>query len=722
MKRLWLATTALAVSMTGAAYAPSVNAQAVDEIIVTARKVEESLQDIPIAITAFTDRELRRAGIREINEIGAFTPGLNYDNEFGRRFDRPVIRGQSNILGAPNAANFIDGVFIPDSLFSTELANVERVEVIKGPQSALYGRQTFAGAISYITRKPTEEAEGEVRVTVGEDSEFDALVWASGPIVPGQLFGYAAFNRYVYDGQYQSEAPGTPPGLAIGEETTSAATGALRWVPTENFEANLRLSWADNEDGPPPIALQPRSFNNCFLDTSREYFCGEVTTDLPLRSNYSAVEPAGVFRETYRAALTLDYDWNDYTFTSISGWNDSDEQRRFDADFTEVAIFGGSLHREDIVEVESFSQEFRVVSPQDQRIRWLGGLYYFYEERTEGEFQIPFNNQSTLGTVETNNYAVFGRVEGDVTNQLTASVELRAARDELELEALGGIDLSEEYDSLNPRFTLDYQVNEEVLLYGLVARGNKPGGFNPDNRLDPGLRSFDEETAWNYEIGAKTEWLDGRLVANISGYYIDWTNQQLTENFILPDGSSTSFISNAGETEVIGVELELSAQFTENFSVRATYAFNEAEFTEFFDQNQADLTGDPSVAGNLTPNSPQHMATVSPTYEQAVFNGTWTGFIRGDLIYRSTKYAQIHNFAETGDQTLVNLRLGLENDAWSLTAWVKNLFDDDTALGVTRYVDFQFPDFGGIGNPFNRGFLVALPEQRRIGLTASYRF
>jgi len=718
------ATATAALSALAQQQGPARAEQAViEDIVVTARKVEESLMDTPIAVTAFGRDDINRLGVVGPADIGALTPGLLYEKDFGRRFDRPVIRGQSNILGAPNAATFIDGVFIPDSLFSTELAFVERVEVIKGPQSALYGRQTFSGAISYVTRKPSEEHEFGARLRAAEDEEYDVLLTASGPLIKDKLYYQVGANYYTFGGQYDNNAPGFPgDGETLGGEETQAFSGKLLFTPTDQLDITVRMAWSENDDDHETTALQDSTFNNCFLDRARQYYCGDVNVGPEaIGVNLEEVEGGGIGRETFRAALTGEYRFaNGYTLTSITGYNDADESRRFDADFQPFFGFIGLLHVNDTVAWESFSQEFRFTSPQDERFRWMVGAYYYDETRDENRFQYQFDRLLDNAENEVENIAVFGSVGYDITDRLTATAELRYAEDELSL--VGGdanADLNETFDSTNPRFTLDYQATDDLLLYGVVARGNKPGGFNFDVRLPQGLVAFDEEESWSYELGLKATLLDQRMTVDLAAYYIDWTDQQLTQNFLPAEGSPFSFIDNAGTLDIYGFEAEVTLALTPDWRLRGSYAYTDAEFTGGTDAEFGQLTGNDSLEGQRPPNMADHMASLISDYRFEFGNG-YTGFVSADASFRSSKYAQVMNFAESGDRTVVNARVGVERGKYTLMAFVRNVFDNTDPVSITRYIDSR----NFVGSPFvtNRGFLAFIPRSRQVGAELRYNF
>ncbi|MGY6663245.1 MAG: TonB-dependent receptor [Glycocaulis sp.] len=686
-------------------------------ITITARKTEENLQEVPIAVSAYTAAEIQRRGIRNAQDLSSITPGLNVEQDQGRRFDRPVIRGQSNVLGVPNAASFIDGVYIPDSLFATELAFVDQIEVIKGPQSALYGRQTFSGAISYTTREPSDVFEGQLRVTAAEHDEYNFLGSISGPIVDGVLSGQLALNYYTYGGEYRNNAVGDPSfGRTIGQEETRGISGGLRFTPSDNLSFTLRATYAENDDGHEVMVLQRASNNNCFLSTASRYYCGAINVgpeDITL--NLDAVGGGGVSRETTRISLISEYDFeNGFTLTSISGYNNSYESRKADLDFLPIAALGGSLHVDDRIDIESFSQELRIASPVDRRFSWLAGVYYYNGDTWNGRYRFATDALQDNGVVGVTNYAAFALARFDFTDRLTGTAEVRIAEEELTLTgSAANFDLSATYRSTNPRFTLAYQANDFTMLYASAARGNKPGGFNADVRLAPDQLSYGEESAWNYEIGIKSDLFDQRVRLNAAAFFIDWTNQQLTQSTVVAVGGTAPFIRNVGELEVRGFEVEGEFQVTDNWRLRGTYSYAESEYTNAFDPDHNTLTGNGDITGNTAPNAPRTQFSVGTHIWWPMFNDS-RGFFDATYAYRGRKFAQVSNLAWVDARDVANAQLGWELNQHRVILFGRNLFDNIEPLGVTRYVDF--------GDSNRRGFLGTLPRGRQFGITYEMTF
>jgi len=393
-------TFAVAMSIAATAQMPVAWSQDdemdLEEVIVTARKREENLQEVPLSVTAFNATTLQDYRMFSPEDIAGFTPGFSFVNSFGRDSDRPVVRGMSNILGAPNASFFIDGVYVPGTIASTELQMLERVEVIKGPQAALYGRATFSGAINYVTRRPTDELEGQVTVTVAEHDTTNTNAYISGPIVKDSLYFYLGAGFNEYGGEYNN----TIGGDEVGGEETTTFTGKLLWTPSDSFEASLRVTAQKDDDDHIAIWLQGAEYNNCLTPdasrpSARGYYCGTVKTndEVTLRTDF--LPNPGIERDVLRTSLNMDWELgNGWTISSITGYQETETDRNIDVSYggydplTYLAPFyappffdlAGSFWRVQAEETETFSQELRLSSSADQRLRWSIGAYWYDSE------------------------------------------------------------------------------------------------------------------------------------------------------------------------------------------------------------------------------------------------------------------------------------------------------------------------------------------------------
>jgi len=288
-----IASSTLAYGLLGAA--PVALAQqdslVLEEVIVTARKREESLQDIPVAVSAIGASDIQQLALNDLDDLAKVTAGLVFDNDFSRTANRPVIRGQANILGESGVAYFIDGVYITGSIADYDLQDVQRVEVVKGPQSALYGRNTYAGAINFITKDPGDEVGGNVQLQVAEDDQYQVTGSVSGPLIDGVLSGRLAGRYYERGAIFNS----TFDGAGVGEQESQSISGLLRWTPGERTDIRFRAYYSELDDGQPALFRQPASANNCFQDNGSyylgvgRYYCGKVeprdiTTDYSVQA------------------------------------------------------------------------------------------------------------------------------------------------------------------------------------------------------------------------------------------------------------------------------------------------------------------------------------------------------------------------------------------------------------------------------------------------------
>lgn len=422
-KPLFTAVSAITLAAGSTLFSLPVGAQdaatVLEEVLVTARKRQESLQDIPVAVSALSAQDLQDLALQDLDDIAKVTAGLLFDNDFSRTANRPVIRGQANILNESGVSYFIDGVYITGSIADYDLNDVQRVEVVKGPQSALYGRNTYAGAINIVTKDPGDEVEGTLTVEAAEDSQYEIAGSVRGPLVPGVLRGSLAGRYYERGGIFDSSFDGA----AIGEQESRSLSGLLLWTPNERTDVRFRAYYSELDDGQPALYRQPASENNCFADNGSyylglgRYYCGTVAPRNP-SSDYTVQAPdAGDRVDLMQLSLKIDYEISEsWSFTSITGYNERNATQITEADYgptsfqTNVfsrfplgpppAPFGlvtsGALDftfsfdndREDL------SQEFRF-DYNGYRLRGSFGLYYFDEDASNTDRrQLPANAEA----------------------------------------------------------------------------------------------------------------------------------------------------------------------------------------------------------------------------------------------------------------------------------------------------------------------------------------
>ncbi len=827
--------TVIAFALTSLFPLASYGQDSIEEIIVTARKREENLQDIPLTVSAFTESALEERGITSLQDIADFTPGFDFAQAFGRNDFRPVIRGQSNILGRANAGLFIDGIIVEEGNASIPMAALERVEVVKGPQSALYGRSTLAGAVNYVLKKPGDEFAGEVSAEYGERDHFRAEIHGSGPL--GDAAGFAiTLSHYERDGEWDNHFPGNALGTPainndVGDEETDSITAVLTLDLNDRISLQAHVMYEETDDDHYAIAMQSSSANNCFQVTrggpltqplppagtpeasaslvgsagynGSGYYCGRVDVDDVLAANNgdamietSFYDDAGTERESLRLGLKAEFDLTDaVTITSVTGYNDIETERWQDQTFgsadTRMPVVGVGLPftvqpfsaaprifsrvgflTANTDNFDDFSQEIRLSYDADGAMRSMLGFYY-YESEDEGDLITSFDTTTSTyidgtrlfapfvptfapatvstsafyegapfrpnGSEEIESWSVFGSLEFDFTEKLSVGAEFRYNEDDFDSTPAGADadSVKGSFTAFLPKFTASYQAADNLLVYANISRGNKPGTLNRDEGVPAADLEVDEEKAWNFELGMKSAWMDNRVVANAAVYHIDWKDMQLTSTrAAVVNGQPRTFsiLENVGKATINGIELDLAAQLTDFWDVRVGYAWTDGEIDEFIQSVDAGAqagsafreaalingyapSGDIVISGTQLPQSSKHQLNLSNTFHGNM-NGNWSWFLRGDLNYNSKRYAQVYNLAHTGNRELVNLRGGVRGGNFDIEVWVDNVFDNEDSPALVRYVQASNLTF----NPFNRTIGVTLPEKRRVGVTARYRF
>jgi len=732
----------------------------IEEIIVTSRKREESMQSVPISITAFTARDIEGAGIKNIDDVALLTPGFTISSLFGSAGAvTPVIRGLSQTIGEPNVGFFIDGVYQSSRATMQALLgnSIERIEIAKGPQSALYGRNTFGGAINYVTKRPDNEFTGSAEGTAGDFSLFEFNGSIAGPIVEDRFFFRLAYMHNERDGYFTNELTGNK----LDDRNTDVFAGMLMATPNDSLDISLRVGFEDTNDGDEPLQFATNNSTPAaifgFPIPVNQLFTGE----LPNFTDGFAFTPGYLARENLTSSLSVNWDADDFVITSITGYNDLEIEDLTDDDYEARAIH----ETLSITDQTEFSQELRLTSTGENRFRWMIGGYYYNldstittDGRNVGEgaalatalaaFGLPFIGNGSLTSVaneKTENYAAFGQLQFDVTAQLTATFSGRYSH---ETKTVNAVDTaagapsttfedSATFTEFVPNVSLDFQVTEDALLYASAAKAVKSGGFNIVTAAGAILddeRRYSPESSWNYEIGAKTGWFDNRLVFNIAGYYIKWNDQIVRA---LGGATGTAVLNvNAGETTSKGVEIELTAKPAKGLDIRAGFAYTDAAYDDF-DFTTLNLVGitDTQLAGTRLQYSSKYTLNGTIDYHTPITDSIeWFG--RFDIMYQTDQSAVQTADAFTGDRTVANLRTGLEYDNVALTFWIKNLFDNRVANnGVfvpnpARRFDaanalptlFGIPGFGPLDGFEAFGGLVHGSPPRTFGVTARIDF
>ncbi|WP_379554248.1 TonB-dependent receptor [Qipengyuania sp. DGS5-3] len=804
----------------GAAADAELSASDDNVIVVTARKKEENIQSVPVAVSVFTSEDIFENGIQNIEDISRRTPGFVFDTPFGRQFDRPIIRGQANILGSSGVSVFIDNVNVTQSIRSLNFGDVDSIEIIKGPQSALFGRNTYSGAINITTRQATNDFGGELSVEVGENDLYEVLGNIRGPIIEDKLF-FSLAGRY-YDFKSEFDIP-TNINPSVGNESSFSIGGTVEVRPTEGWTTKVRVAYNEDDDGHFPIGLlgfEDLNINvpgGTDLGGVQPFFQGVVNTFAPNPSGAPQItntlgEGGGLEREEFFFSVNNEFELGDYTLVSTLGYTRERFKDELDSDgrpdsFGTAIVAGPAqlgpgpapqfvvLLPFDFTTTDDDTQstyvaEIRLDSPQDRRFRWRAGGYYFRNNQRDeslidaftperqaavtasgdaalaqiaGALGIPpfllfnFGGGFDIGpvdptTTEIENFSVFGSATYDLTDTLTFSTELRWAEEtqrqrvfDFNTGALTTLadgspfDVEAKFDAITPRFIVDWEATPDNLVYASAARGTKPGGFNGAQGFEFGFGTFEEESVWQFELGSKNVFADGQWVFNVAGFYSALQDYQLTENLAAlgATGTTGSVTANLGDVDVYGIEIDTVFQprSLPGLTLGGSYAWTDTEFTSGSEATQGAVFGDPDLTGQQLPRQARHQASFYTDYEAELSDDFTTVFsVNGN--YLSSRFAQVQNLAETGSAFEVDARITLKyRENLSFTIYGKNLTDEDTALGVLRFIDPRGGNGSLVVNGVNipnaftlssagqsRGFQFNNRNGRRFGAIARLKF
>lgn len=724
-----------------------------EEIVVSARRRDESLQDVPLAITAFTAADIQDAGIDNAEDLALQTPGFNFAKLFGQNSSTPVIRGMSTTIGEPNVGFFVDGVYqssrnIMDAMLS---GNIERVEVAKGPQSALYGRNTFAGAINFVSREPTQETTGVLEATAGNGGHKKIRANISGPLVKNSAFYQLGALHSKTDGFFNNELTGAD----LDTQQSTIFTGALLFYPDDDSKIIARAGYDRTRDGDyaQRFLVNGHSLTNPLpapLPPALQGYEGEFTNF----EDGFAVTPGHNHHNNLTTSLTARFDFDRFSVTAITGYNDLSIDIAADNDYEARSI--RYLTRK--TDQQELSQELRLTSANDGALHWVVGGYYYRLETDSHNIDHFVDAALSLSVAlqgsplaallppgvdnvteeETESFAVFGSLDVDITDRMTATLEGRWTMEEKNVVAVDTNPLTKvassfkqdaDFDNFVPRFTLNYQVGDTAMIYGSVAKAVKTGGFNVNTAAGAILdseRTYAPEKSWNYELGVKNTLADGRVNVNAAVFYTRWDDQ-----IVRALGKTFSILNaNAGETSVKGIEIELRAELIEGLDVSTGLAYIDSAYDRYTFGAMSAVGYDPVLDGARLQYVPEFQANVSAQY-LAILSDNVAWKTRFDISHETDQSVVQNAKAYIGDTTLVNVRTGVETKSWDITLWVKNLFEEDTAAGglfVTNYAT-RFDTAHSLVNPTITpvGFQVFnglswSRNPREWGLTARYKF
>lgn len=698
---------------------------AIEEVVVTARKREESLQDIPMAVSAMGAESMRQKGIQSIDDMGGRVPGFQI-NMFSASEPDIFMRGIGTDIESAGAAGAI-GVFVDEVYMSrgagatSDLFDLERVEILRGPQGTLYGKNVVGGAISYITAKPTQEFDAMVEGTLGDYNQRELRGYVNGALTD-TLSGRISASKRVRDGY----AENTYTGNDMEDLDNESFRAQIAWDPSDSlrillsldhFESDSTARWRDmsivSEWNAPFKNSDPRKGPN----------------------NVDGVEQA----EAEGATLRIEWDIDDLTFTSLTAYRENESEFLENSAGTYYDFTKSEFENPDDLyiqnkneESEQFSQEFRLSSSGDN-LSWVLGAYYLHENVSRREnadyiFYFPewyyvFEGQDFNSTHSTtDSTALFGQATYDFNDQWSITAGLRWSRDEKEFTASHwGIPLNGEpfqspwqnpgteetnkagdedtFGAVTKMLTVNYRPADDVLLYASYSEGYKSGGWNGEASLSPAdvQQGFDEEFAENYELGLKSEWLDRRLQLNVAAFMVFYSDQQIQQLVRSGSAPPSYKIANA-DVEASGIEMEVVYLPMEGLTLSGSYGFLNSEFV-----SDLDIDGE-NLNGNKTQRSPENTYNISAVYEWDVAD-MGAANVRLDYRWQDNFFFDNDNnpLTEVDDQYTLDASIGFvsADDQWELKVWGKNITDELNVASVseifgTVFAGYQAPRTWGV--------------------------
>jgi iron complex outermembrane receptor protein len=624
---------------------------------------------------------------------------LNYTqvSNFVQLNMRGIGLEQINLGGEPGVAFHADGVyigrpFVNDAVF----VDLARVEVLRGPQGTLYGRNATGGSINLIPNAPTESFESELSMSLGNYDRMKVSGLISGPLSDaGTARGRLAVVSDERDGYLENRIDGND----LEDYQARSGRGQLDLDLSSSLTLALAADYMRQDDTGP-------MFRAGVIPGTAALLGGRLDSD-PWKIYVDGPHDQDV--RAWGASARLSWEGESVSVMSLSAYRDHSFRLLSDLDGTDFFLVNEDLDEE----AQQFSQELQILSNGDGPLQWLLGAYYF---REDGDLDYSFTIPLFATTIrfvseqETTAYAVFGQISYAVSDRLTLTAGLRYSDERKEgsteqtFFVVGNVEVDDKWTAFTPRVVLDYQLTEDVFAYLSVAKGFKTGGINTGSLQSA---AYDPEYIWNYELGLKAKLFDGLMQANLATFYYEYDDLQVTQFAV-----GQTFIENAASADGRGVELEVSAFVGERLSLNVALAYLDAEFKSYdtLDTFRPGL-GVLDLKGNQLPRAPEFTASVIGRYEVPLEHNAALS-LQVEYQHQDPQYFTPFNtsYSEGGRYDVFNARVTYvsADGRWELAAFGRNLTDEvyENAMTVS-----------GI----NAGTLVLFGPPRTYGLEARYR-
>jgi len=636
-----------------------------EEIQIKSPKYNSNIFELPVTATMVPARSIESNGVENLTDISGIVPNF-YMPDYGSKLTSPVyIRGVGNRINSPAVGLYVDGIpYFEKSAFNFELFDTERIEVLRGPQGTLYGRNAMGGLINILTANPDAKRQSaSVKAEYGNYGQINSQLSYNQPFSKS-LSMLANFSQKHQDGFYTNHYNNEK----VDKLNSYAGRIKMLYQPSEKFRTLLNVQYENSKQGGYPYAL--------YDDDSRE------ASDI----NYN--DKSTYNRSMLSAGLNIQYVAENFTLRAVSSYQYVDDDQGIDQDFTPASLFFVTQDQTQ----NMFAQEINIQSKENKTYAWLFGVFGFHQDQDKSvdvsygsdglsQYKLPYQSYNYLKTYDNTNSGIAAFHQSTLKlGSFSVSAGIRADYEKASLDYVydkfknGDKSNADAFDSnldffeILPKVAFKYSISEYIAPYATISKGYNAGGFNSTFERDED-RTFDPETSWNYEAGIKAKWLKQRIYANLAFFYIDWDNQQIYQT--VPSGTG-SMLTNAGKSKSKGVELELKALPAKNLETWLTFGYDDAKFKDYVKNETTDYSG------NYIPYVPKYSFNIGGNYTAEV-NSSLLDRIRIQLTYQGfgKSYWIETNEAWQNYYGMLNHRISFEKKNWIFSFWGKNILDAD---------------------------------------------
>ena len=671
-------------------------------VTVTAQKEPEDARRLPVSVTAVSADTINRADIQIVSEAGIFAPNVTFTEFTARKLSNPRFRGIGSSPANPAVTTFLDGVpQLNSNSSSVDLLDVEQIEFVRGPQSALFGRNTLGGLINVASRKPTlGKWTGQLSVPFGNFANWELRGNAAGALIADTLSASAAFTYAERDGFTTNDVTNQN----IDSRSGFSGKGQLLWKPAEKWETRLIVSGERARDGDYALndlaALRENPFHS-----ARDY------------EGYTHRDILGTTIQAERTGSSMRLS----TITGFLKWKTEDST---DLDYSPLPIVTRNNAEEDF----QFTQEVRVASVLPVKLsdaatlRWQSGIFLFtqnYQQDAVNTFspyvfsqfiEFPVNQYSPVSQLDDFGLGVFGQGTVTLKEKLDLVAGMRVDYEDKNADLKTFFDpavapptvvvTEDSFSHVSPQFAVAYRFRPEYNVYATVGNGFKAGGFNPASPA--GSEAYGEETTWNLEGGLKALFANGRVALNSAVFFIDWNDMQLNVPNLNVAGQI--YIANVGGASSKGVEFDLTARAAPGLDLYGTFGYTNATFSAGSTSVGLD------VSGNEIPNTPDYTASVGVQYGRSL-SSSMSAYGRVDVAFTGAFRYDDANLQGQDAYSLTNFRGGVRAKLFFAEGWIHNAFN-------TTYIPVAF----AYGPLAPSGFVGENGAPRTFGVRAGVMF